>query len=259
MRIIKTIHEWQIWRSQCEQKTLGFVATMGNLHQGHASLLKRSGEENQLTVLSIFVNPAQFNDPNDLQNYPRTFQADCELAERLNVNVVFAPDPEALYPDDYRYRVSEEQLAAIYEGQYRPGHLTGVLTVVLKLLMLIKPTHAYFGEKDYQQLQLIKGMAQAFFLATEIVACETMRDENGLALSSRNTLLSPAEREHASVFSKLLTSTKTPTEISAELIAAGFKVDYIADHDGYRLGAVHLNTVRLIDTVKQELPCKSKP
>ena len=252
MQIVTTIEKWQQLRNQfqLQNKSVGLVATMGNLHQGHASLLQRSLAENDVTVLSIFVNPTQFNDPNDLAKYPRTFNQDCELANSLVVDVVFAPDPKAIYPDDFHYQVHEDDFSKILDGEFRPGHFIGMLTVVLKLLLLIKPARAYFGEKDYQQLQLIRGMATAFFLELEIIACETKRNSSGLALSSRNNLLTPQQLEQASLFPELLHSDKTPAQITQALIADGFNVEYIVDYDNRRFGAVILNTVRLIDNVK---------
>lgn len=252
MQIVTNIDKWQelCRQFQSENKSIGFVATMGNLHHGHASLLQRSLAENDITVLSIFVNPTQFNDPKDLAKYPRTFDQDCELAKSLGVDVVFAPDPKAMYPDDYHYQVHENDYSKILDGEFRPGHFTGMLTVVLKLLLLIKPKRAYFGEKDYQQLQLIRGMATAFFLDLEIVACETKRNASGLALSSRNNLLTPQQLEQASLFPELLNTDKTPAQITQALIAAGFKVEYIVDHADRRFGAVILENVRLIDNIQ---------
>jgi len=251
-QIIKSGKEW---RELCDSenissKELGFVPTMGALHRGHSSLIKKSVSENRRTVVSIFVNPTQFNDPNDLQKYPETFKNDLKIIEDLKVDYLFSPEYEELYADNFTYQVHENSFSKILCGAFRSGHFDGVLTVVLKLLNIIKPGRAYFGEKDYQQYKLIKEMASAFFLQTEIIPCATVRDEDGLALSSRNLLLSPEERKLALNFPTLLTANKTCDEIKFELEQLGFKVDYIEEYDGRRLGAVYAGKIRLIDNVK---------
>lgn len=180
-------------------KSVGFVPTMGALHAGHRSLLERARAENDRVVLSVFVNPTQFNDPVDLANYPRTLEADVALA-RDCVDVVLAPQPEEIYRDAYRYRVTETEFSRRWEGAYRQGHFDGVLTIVLKLLNAVQPARAYFGEKDWQQLQLVRGMVDALLVPVEIVACPTVREADGLALSSRNRRLSELGRKHAAEF-----------------------------------------------------------
>jgi pantoate--beta-alanine ligase len=246
-QIIQTPTEWRYIRQTLKNNTLGFVPTMGNLHAGHESLLKRAKAENQTVALSIFVNPTQFNDPNDLKNYPRTLEADIAIAKKWEVDYVLIPKAEDLYLDQYRYRVVETLLSHQFCGAHRPGHFEGVLTVVLKLLLLVHPTKAYFGEKDFQQLLLIKEMVDAFFLDMEIIPCETVRDANGLALSSRNSRLAPEEYQKALAFPKLLASNQTCAEISQQLTDLGFIVDYIEEYEGRRLGAVTVGGVRLID------------
>ncbi|HEY5552155.1 MAG TPA: pantoate--beta-alanine ligase, partial [Opitutaceae bacterium] len=182
------------WREERESGhfasgRIGFVPTMGALHEGHRSLLRRARAENELVVTSVFVNPTQFDNKDDLATYPRTLESDVEFAGDL-VDAVVAPNAAALYADDYRYRVIETDLSRVMEGEQRPGHFDGVLTVVMKFLNLVRPERAYFGRKDWQQLQLVRGMAAAFFLPVEIVECETERDPDGLAMSSRNRRLS---------------------------------------------------------------------
>lgn len=251
MKVFHSVTEWRQARGGADfaGRTVGFVPTMGALHAGHRALLERARAENGRVVLSIFVNPTQFNDPADFARYPRTHAADLALAEGL-VDDVLAPPAAELYPDKYHYRVTENNLSLCWEGAHRPGHFDGVLTVVLKLLNLVQPHRSYFGEKDWQQLQLVRGMAAALFLPGEIVACPTVRAEDGLALSSRNTRLSPAGRAQAPKFQKILRdSPAAPAAVSA-LCAAGFAVDYVADHNGVRLGAVRLEGVRLIDNVR---------
>ncbi len=230
-------------------REVGFVPTMGALHAGHAALLRRARAENELVVLSVFVNPTQFNDPKDLARYPRTLESDLELA-RPYVDAVLAPTPEELYPDGYRYRVTENVLSRRWEGVHRPGHFDGVLTVVLKLFNLVQPKRAYFGEKDWQQLQLVRGMVEALLLPIDIVACATVRDPDGVAMSSRNARLSPQARAQAAAFPEALKAAPSAAAATAALTAKGFLVDYVDDTEGRRLGAVRLEGVRLIDNVR---------
>ena len=251
MRVHHKVNEWRAVRAGAEfaGRSVGFVPTMGALHQGHWKLLERARAENDRVVLSIFVNPPQFNDPNDLTKYPRTLEADLALASGV-VDDVIVPEAAEIYPDKYRYRVTENELSTVLEGAHRPGHFDGVLTVVLKLLNLVQPHRAYFGEKDWQQLQLVHGMAKALLLPVEIVHCETVRDPDGLAMSSRNRRLSPAARARAVQFPRILRSAPTPAEAVQVLRAAGFAVDYVEERDGVRLGAVRIEEVRLIDNVR---------
>lgn len=241
-RSLRTSHEW----SAC---TIGLVPTMGALHAGHLSLLKRARAENERVVLSVFVNPTQFNDPTDLANYPRTLESDVALAEPY-VNAVLAPSADEFYGDGYRYRVNETQLSRRWEGAHRPGHFDGVLTIVLKLFNVVQPQRAYFGEKDWQQLQLVRGMVEAFLLPVEIVGCPTIRDVDGLALSSRNRRLSQLGRAHAAEFPRTLRDARDAASAAANLKVRGFEVDYVEDYDGVRLGAVRVDGVRLIDNVR---------
>jgi pantoate--beta-alanine ligase len=241
------------WREQLARvpsgSTLGFVPTMGALHEGHRSLVRRSRAENDVTLVSIFVNPTQFDDPADLTGYPRTLDADLSLLRGERADFVFLPRESDLYPDGYRYRVTERQIARSLEGAHRPGHFDGVLTVVLKLLQIAGATRAYFGEKDWQQLTLVLGMADAFFLPTTIVSCPTVREPDGLAVSSRNRRLSPADRQRAASFYRILSTAPTADAASRELEGSGFGVDYVEDLGSRRLGAVRIGDVRLIDNV----------
>lgn len=243
--------DWQQLRKSkmFDNCSLGFVPTMGNLHAGHKSLLQHSIRENHITALSIFINPTQFNEITDLKNYPRTLEADINLAKEAGVDFILIPEYQEIYPDKYRYKVSENEFSKILCGKNRPGHFDGVLTIVLKLLMLVKPHHAYFGEKDYQQLQLIKEMVKAFFIDAKIIACPTIRNEQGLALSSRNSLLTKEELESASLLSAILTSSLSIPEMKDKLMNKGFIIDYIEEHLGRRFAAVRLGNVRLIDNV----------
>lgn len=231
------------------RRTLGFVPTMGALHDGHVSLVRRSRSENDLTLVTIFVNPTQFDDAADLAAYPRQREEDLAILQAEGVDFVLLPQDRDLYPDGYRYRVSETEHSRVREGAHRPGHFDGVLTVVLKLLQIASAERAYFGEKDWQQLVLVRGMAEAFFLRTAIVACPTVREADGLALSSRNRRLAPVDRHRAPRFHSALSSACSADEARAALQAEGFDVDYVEDVEGRRLGAVRLGGVRLIDNV----------
>lgn len=223
---------------------------MGALHEGHASLLRAASNETDLVVLSIYVNPTQFNDPKDFEKYPITWEQDLAIAEKEKVSAVFAPTYPQMYPDGYRYKVSENEFSNDLCGAHRPGHFDGVLSVVMKLFNIVQPTKAYFGEKDFQQLQLIKGMVESFFLALEIKAVPTMRESDGLAMSSRNVRLSSEERQKAPQIYKIISSAKSAENASVELANLGFKVDYVKDIDGRRFVAAFLGAVRLIDNVK---------
>lgn len=229
--------------------TLGFVPTMGALHEGHLSLVERSRAENDRTLVSVFVNPTQFDDPADFDAYPRVQERDLALLDAAGVDFVLRPRADEMYADGFRYRVSETELSTILEGEHRPGHFAGMLTVVLKLLNIAAAERAYFGEKDWQQLSLVRGMADAFFLPTAIVACPTVRESTGLALSSRNARLDVRDRERAAALHRVLTSAATRNDAIDQLADAGFAVDYVDDHDGRRLAAVRLHGVRLIDNV----------
>jgi pantoate--beta-alanine ligase len=249
MRVWNSLDEWRERRRAIIGHSIGFVPTMGALHGGHASLVSRCREENEITVVSIFVNPSQFNDPSDLERYPRVLDRDLELLENLGTDDVLVPRVQEMYPHGYRFRIEAESFAKIMEAAHRPGFLQGVMTVVLKLLNLVRADRAYFGEKDYQQLRTVADLVQEFFIPTEIVACPTTREPFGLAESSRNTLLSAAGKEKASSLFRALTTAANPDEARALLEAQGFRVDYVEEHWGRRLAAAYLEGVRLIDNV----------
>jgi pantoate--beta-alanine ligase len=251
MKVIESIAAWRSARKEFPPGSVGFVPTMGALHEGHAALLRRAADDCEISVLSIFVNPTQFNDPQDLAKYPRTLDQDLEVARREGVDFMFLPDAPSMYHDGYRYQVTENTLSRELCGVHRPGHFDGVLSVVLKLFQLVKPDRAYFGEKDYQQLELVRGMAGAFFLDLEIVAVATVREADGLAMSSRNARLTPAQRAQAPVFPEILRSSPDAAEAAQRLEAFGFDVDYVEDRPSRRFGAVKLGDVRLIDNVPQ--------
>lgn len=248
-RVFRKLQEWKEFRQSgmVKDETLGFVPTMGALHRGHLSLIEKSRSENSRTLVSIFVNPTQFNDPSDFENYPQTWNADLTLLEAASVDFVLFPKADELYEGGYRYRVQENEYSQLLCGKFRPGHFDGVLTVVMKLLNLADANQAYFGEKDYQQGQLVQGMVNSFFMKTRIHLCPTVREEDGLAMSSRNTRLTPAQRLLAREFPRILKIAPS-AEVGVGLLQDfGFEVDYFEEIQGRRYGAVRLGAVRLID------------
>jgi len=256
MKILKNINELKEYRKSLNldwndftKYTIGFVPTMGALHKGHEELLKKSVKENNHTLLSIFVNPTQFNNQNDFEKYPQTLDTDLDIAERLHVSAVFMPNKEIMYPDNYKNRVAEMELSKKLCGAHRPGHFDGVLSVVLKLFLLVQAHRVYFGEKDYQQLTLIKGMSEAFFLPSEIVPVTTVRESSGLAMSSRNQRLSKAGLLLASNLYKEITSKNSTDIIYQNLKNLGIEVEYIEDVGSRRYIAAFVEGVRLIDNV----------
>ncbi len=248
MQLYNNLDEWRRVRQNIPtSQTIGFVPTMGNLHAGHVSLFSTSARENDCTIVSVFINPTQFNQTYDFTHYPRTLDDDLELLANTGINYCLLPDDKAIYPDGYRYQIEENKYAQHMEGLQRPGHFTGVLTVVMKLLNLAKPDRAYFGEKDYQQLQLIRDMTTAFFMDCEIKACPTIREASGLALSSRNGRLNPEQRQLADRFAQIFHQNVPCKQIISELTEIGVVLDYIEEHEGRRFAAVKIGDVRLID------------
>lgn len=211
MTIIPSIKELKeaLASARNEGKTIGLVPTMGALHEGHASLVEYSVRENDITVVSIFVNPTQFNDSNDLKNYPRTLDADCGLLESIGVDFVFSPSVEEIYPEPDQRVFSYPPIDQVMEGAKRPGHFNGVCQIVSKLFYITLPDRAYFGEKDFQQIAVVKAMVNDLQIPVEIKTCPIVRESSGLALSSRNLLLSESEKEAASNIFKILTNSIT--------------------------------------------------
>ncbi|MBX3709416.1 MAG: pantoate--beta-alanine ligase [Gammaproteobacteria bacterium] len=249
MNIVTEIDHWRAIKKQLIGKSIGLVHTMGNLHAGHVSLCQRSKQENDITVAAIFVNPTQFNQARDFDLYPRTIDKDKAILEENKMDYLLLLNADILYPDQYQVQVHETEMSKILEGEHRPGHFTGMMTIVLKFLNIVQPTRAYYGEKDYQQLMLIKKMAEALFLPIGIIGCPTIREEDNVAFSSRNSRLTLEQRNHASHFPRLMQSTLNTEQITVELKKLGFKVDYIVDKWQRRLGAVWIDEVRLIDNI----------
>lgn len=278
MKVIHTIKDLQAELSalKAQGKKVGLVPTMGALHAGHASLVKRSVKENDVTVVSVFVNPTQFNDKNDLEKYPRTLDADCRLLEDCRATFVFAPSVSEMYPQPDTRRFSYAPLDTVMEGAFRPGHFNGVCQIVSKLFDAVKPHRSYFGEKDFQQLAIIREMVRQMQFDLEIVGCPIVREEDGLALSSRNARLSAGERENALNISRTLFKSRTfaanhsvgeTQKMVEEAIAAvpGLRLEYFEIVDGntlqkianwdetsYAVGCITVfcGDVRLIDNIK---------
>ncbi len=281
MKIVHTIKDLQAELSvlKAQGKKVGLVPTMGALHAGHASLVKRSVSENDVTVVSIFVNPTQFNDKNDLEKYPRTVEADCQLLEECKATFAFVPSVEEMYPEPDTRKFSYAPLDTVMEGAFRPGHFNGVCQIVSKLFDAVTPDRAYFGEKDFQQLAIIREMVRQMKYNLEIVGCPIVREADGLALSSRNKRLSAQERENALNISRTLfesrnfaashTVSETQKMVEEAISnAPGLRLEYFEIVDGntlqkiadwkdtsYAVGCITVfcGEVRLIDNIKYEL------
>lgn len=237
MKIIDTIKDLRLLldESRAAGKSIGLVPTMGALHAGHASLVERAVKENDVVVVSVFVNPTQFNDKNDLKNYPRTLDADCALLERIGATVAFAPSVEEMYPEEDTRQFSFAPLDTVMEGACRPGHFNGVAQIVSKLFYAVEPDRAYFGEKDFQQLAIIREMVRQLDMRLEIVGCPIVREEDGLAMSSRNTLLSEDERERALTISSTLFASADFAKVNTLAATKAFVEDMINDTPGLEL------------------------
>lgn len=206
MQVAKTVREVRAWTklARADGKTIGFVPTMGYFHEGHLSLMRRAKAECDLCVVSLFVNPTQFGPSEDFQRYPRDFARDAAMAESVGVDLLFAPEVEEMYPEGYQTYVEVTEVTRRLEGAARPGHFRGVATVCTKLFNIVQADRAYFGKKDYQQLKVIQRMVKDLNIPTEIVPCETVREPDGLAMSSRNVYLKPDERQAATVLYRAL-------------------------------------------------------
>jgi pantoate--beta-alanine ligase len=250
MRIARTIAEARAALSEDTGPT-GLVPTMGSLHDGHLALLRAARVENETAVMSLFVNPAQFAEAGDLARYPSDEARDLEIADTEGIDVVFAPSVDEMYPPGFETWVDVTGLGSVLEGEFRPGHFRGVATVVLKLFNVVRPARAYFGQKDAQQVEVIRRMLRDLALDVELRVVPTVRAADGLALSSRNALLSEDERAAALALPRAL-ATRDREEALAVLRAAGLDIDYVevADFDPSVLAAaVRVGSTRLIDNV----------
>jgi pantoate--beta-alanine ligase len=254
---VKTVRTIAELRADKADGTVGLVPTMGAFHDGHLALFRAARAENDVVIASLFVNPAQFGANEDLASYPRDEERDARLAEEAGIDVLFAPGAEEFYPTGFQTWVEVEELSTFLEGEHRPGHFRGVATICLKLFNIVKPDRAYFGQKDAQQVAVLKRMVRDLNLEVEIRVVPTVRDADGLALSSRNSYLSPAERERALVLPRAL-ATKDLAQARARL--NGLDVDYVevADFEPRVLAAaVRVGKTRLIDNVILEVPCQA--
>jgi len=277
MQIIENISQIKevISSLKSEGKSIGFVPTMGALHKGHISLIRRAGEENDAVVSSIFVNPTQFNNPNDLKNYPRTFEGDRLMLEKAGCDLVFFPSENEIYPVNDTTIYDLGMLDTTMEGLHRPGHFNGVAMVVKKLFEIVQPHTAYFGEKDYQQLLIISHITRFYNIGVQIIPCPTLREADGLAMSSRNRLLSSSDRAIAHIIYDTLKGVKEKAgklnvnqvkewaenhlqkypELKKEYfeIADSNTLEPVSDWDNKNIRAfasIYLGKVRLIDNMK---------
>lgn len=280
MQIIETVSELLTYVEKGKQKGLksGLVPTMGALHEGHLSLVRKSVSENDVTIVSIFVNPTQFNNPEDLATYPRQEEQDFKLLAKEKVDIVFAPSVKEIYPDDSSRNKKFElgNVANVMEGKFRPGHFNGVALIVSRLFQLCRPTRAYFGMKDFQQIAVIKEMIRQEKIDVEIVSCPIIREKSGLALSSRNQLLKPEEKDaaasiHAALRESLVSFRNSTVEATRKKVietinaVPHLKVEYFEIVDGETLLpienweearfitgciTVYAGKVRLIDNIQ---------
>ncbi len=281
MRILRSLLGLQTWRRQhTSQANIGLVPTMGALHEGHLSLILQARKQCSIVVVSIFVNPLQFSPTEDLKKYPREMKTDQHLCREVGVDLVFAPSIEEFYPKDFQTSVTVNCLSQCWEGEVRPTHFEGVTTVVTKLLCLVRPNRAYFGQKDYQQFLVIKQLVQDLNIDTRIERCPTIREGNGLALSSRNRYLSANQRMQAASLAAALrqgkqaikhgeTNVRTIQSSMRKMLAkiSVVKVDYLvvcdaktleplarAKGDVVLLGAIRIGSLRLIDNLLIKIP-----
>ena len=277
MRIIRSIRRLQTWRRQQNNQNvrIGFVPTMGALHEGHLSLIRQARKHCQNVIVSIFVNPLQFGPAEDLSRYPRTVKSDQALCREAGVDLLFRPSSAEFYPKDFQTSVTVNQLSQRWEGEARPTHFEGVTTVVTKLLCQVRPHEAYFGQKDYQQLLVVKQLVQDLSIDTRIVRCPTIRESDGLALSSRNRYLSESQRHQAASLSAALRQGVQAIKQGATIVRtiqnsmqkmlkkiSGVKVEYLAVCDAKTLeslkhvkgqvvllGAIQIGTIRLMKSL----------
>lgn len=275
MIVIEKIADLQAYIKEKAAKSVGFVPTMGALHDGHISLITRCVAENDLCVASVFVNPTQFNDKADLERYPRTPEADCAMLQAAGCDVVFMPTVQEMYPEEDTRQFNFGSLETVMEGKYRPGHFNGVAQIVSKLFDAVQPHKAYFGEKDFQQVAIIRAMVEQLNYPIQIIACPIIREESGLARSSRNTLLTDEQRKKAALIAEVL--TKSTTFVHSKSVSATidwveeqfkddaeFRMDYYEIVDGNSLQpvqnwedsefivgciAVYCGKIRLIDNI----------
>ncbi|WP_159474482.1 pantoate--beta-alanine ligase [Dyadobacter sp. 3J3] len=255
MEVFTSIHSLKNFLSvqRLQNKSIGLIPTMGALHEGHISLIETAGTENDITVCSIFVNPTQFNNPEDLAKYPRTLEEDCKMLEEAGCSAVFAPTVNEMYPEPTMITMNFGLLETVMEGASRPGHFNGVGIVVSKLFNIVQPQRAYFGQKDLQQVTVVKRLVEDLSFNLELIVCPTVRENDGLAMSSRNRRLNETERAHAPIIYKILLDAQekllsgndieeTKEAVQREfLVLAGFELDYFE--------VVNIKTLQPIHTI----------
>ncbi len=263
MKILRTRKSFQIWRSQIGNQSIGFVPTMGALHSGHLSLVSKAQAENDLGVVSLFVNPTQFGRNEDFKTYPRTLKKDLKVLGESKVNAVFVPQSVSeIYPEGFRQVgvIPRKNLSNILEGKFRPDFFLGVATVVLKLFEIVRPHRAYFGEKDFQQIRVVEALVEDFFLPVQIRRCPTRREPSGLAMSSRNEYLSAMDRQAAAALYQVISKEAKISTARRKLRQLGFQIDYLEAWEANLLRrkattpcrwlvAVRFKGVRLIDNL----------
>lgn len=260
MEVFTSIHSLKNFLSvqRIQNKSIGLIPTMGALHEGHISLIETAGTQNDITVCSIFVNPTQFNNPEDLAKYPRTLEEDCKMLEDAGCSAVFAPTVDEMYPEQTMLTMNFGLLETVMEGASRPGHFNGVGIVVSKFFNIVQPHRAYFGQKDLQQVTVVKRLVADLSFNLELIVCPTVRENDGLAMSSRNRRLNEAERTHAPIIYKILLDAKekilagidieeTKEAVQREfLVLAGFELDYFEVVNIKTLQPIH--TIGLVGT-----------
>ena len=256
MKIFQNLQEFKEYRNSISNKdNIGFIPTMGKLHVGHFHLFKESIKNNKYTIVSIFVNPTQFNEKNDYLQYScnikKDIAEDIEKIKKYSIDAVIIPNAKELYKKNDFFYVKENFFSKKLEGKFRKNHFQGVLTIVMKFFNIVRPNYAYFGEKDYQQYYLIKYMTIYFFMDIKIILCETIRDKNFLALSSRNTRLNKEEYKLAKNFPKIfLNKNYSCNEIRKKIEQLGIEVEYVEEYFNRRFISVKINNIRLIDNIK---------
>lgn len=257
MNIHESVAQWMNASGAHDVRGRGLVPTMGALHEGHGSLIRRCVLENTQSVVTIYVNPTQFENPDDLTGYPDSLQEDIRYLENLGVTDLILPQYKELYPFDFTIFVDESLDSRVLCGKNRAGHFKGVLSVVMKLINLTQARRAYFGKKDFQQYRLVSKMVEAYFMPTSIIGLETVRDDDGLALSSRNRRLSNEELAVARQLNVMLRNEDLSTEqVAVQLDKLGFDVEYCEERWNRRFVAAHLGAVRLIDNVEMAGPVR---
>ncbi|GAB3960754.1 pantoate--beta-alanine ligase [Spirosoma harenae] len=236
------------------EQTIGFVPTMGALHEGHLALIEAARRENDVVVSSIFVNPVQFNNPDDLARYPRTLDEDCKKLESAGCDVVFAPSVEEMYPQQPLLKINFGELETILEGAFRPGHFNGVGIVVSKLFNIVQPDRAYFGQKDLQQVAVIRRLIHDLSFPIELIRCPTLREDDGLAMSSRNRNLTPDERQQApALFQALTMARDLLNQGKSALQAQEAVLDFFANYPAFRLEYVDVVNADTLQSVQEVL------